>query len=113
MKKELIDFLVNHLRIKEEEASCVHTRLEEDLYIYGEDAEWLLIEYSDLFKVDITHFDLSKYFTGELWFSYTLYRRFSKRYLQKKSLTIGDLERGIEYGRLDDDIVSMRSDPTL
>ncbi len=106
MEKKIIDFANKYLHLEEKEINGA-TRLEEDLFIYGEDAEYLLIEYSDLFNVDITNLDFSKYFSQERIYFYMLYRRYSKRYKQKKDLTINDLERGITYGRLDDEIISM------
>lgn len=109
MNKELMKFLANLIHRKEEDISCGNIRLEKDLYIYGEDAERLLIEYSNFFNVDISNLDFSKYFTGEVLFSYTFYRSYSKRYKQKKDLTIGDLERGIIYGFLNDEIISASS----
>lgn len=110
MSKELIDFFLQNTSFKEEDISNENLRLEEDLYMYGEDAEFFLIRYSNVLNVDISNLDFYKYFSWEVpFYFYSLYRRFSKRYKQKESLTIGDLERGIIYGRLDDEIIAMRS----
>ncbi len=70
-------------------------RLEEDLGIYGDDAEELMLKFSDKFNINIGELDLSKYFTRETAF-YFLYVWFPiLRNKRRKSLTIHDLEKVI------------------
>ncbi|NDV57674.1 DUF1493 family protein [Bacteroides sp. 519] len=108
MNRELIDFIIKSTTLKEEVLN-ENAKLEKDLYFYGEDADFFMYNYSESFHVDISNLDFSLYFTPEIYFYfYPLYRRFSKRYKQKKDLTIGDLEKGIKYGRLDDEIIFMK-----
>lgn len=45
----LLNFILNYSWIKNREKLNASTRLEEDLYIYGDDAEKFLCEYSDRF----------------------------------------------------------------
>ena len=59
----LLNFILNYSWIKNREKPNASTRLEEDLYIYGDDAEKFLCEYSDRFSVDISNFNFSRYFT--------------------------------------------------
>ena len=51
----LLNFILNYSWIKNREKLNASTRLEEDLYIYGDDAEKFLCEYSDRFSVDISN----------------------------------------------------------
>lgn len=55
----LLNFILNYSWIKNREKLNASTRLEEDLYIYGDDAEEFLCEYSDRFSVDISNFNFS------------------------------------------------------
>lgn len=102
--EDLLDFILNYSWIKNREKLNTSTRLEEDLYIYGDDAEEFLCDYSDRFSVDISNFNFPKYFTKEVYF-YSIYK-WLNRHKEKKTLTIGDLEKGILAGRLDDYILS-------
>ena len=100
----LLNFILNYSWIKNRERLNASTRLEEDLYIYGDDAEKFLCEYSDRFSVDISNFNFSRYFTKEVYF-YSIYKCLN-RHKEKETLTIGDLEKGILAGCLNDYILS-------
>ncbi|CAL2087063.1 DUF1493 family protein [Tenacibaculum sp. 190524A02b] len=68
------------------------TLIENDLGITGEDGHDLIIEYSKLFKVNISEFIFSKYFYPEP----SLFVEYGKI----EPLTLGDLEEGILNGFL-------------
>ena len=89
----LLNFILNYSWIKNREKLNASTRLEEDLYIY-----------SDRFSVDISNFNFSRYFTKEVYF-YSIYKCLN-RHKEKETLTIGDLEKGILAGCLNDYILS-------
>ena len=89
----LLNFILNYSWIKNREKLNASTRLEEDLYIYG-----------DRFSVDISNFNFSRYFTKEVYF-YSIYKCLN-RHKEKETLTIGDLEKGILAGCLNDYILS-------
>lgn len=74
----------------------------------GDDAYEFLIEYSKLFNVDISIFKFSEYFGGEGldFIGYILQQLNIKKRKIRRDLTIEDQIRGIEYGCLDDDILS-------
>lgn len=77
------------------------TKLEEDLGYYGEDAELLIIEFSERFNVDISGFDFRNYFSMERNIE-NLIRSFSniKKRQKSKSLTLGDLVIAAKTGKL-------------
>lgn len=67
------------------------TELYKDLLIYGDDAEEFLQAFSKEFNVDISNFNIGEYFLNEgVHF-------FGKK---KKVLTLADLEKAIETGKL-------------
>lgn len=106
INEDLINFILKYSWIKDKERLNASTRLEEDLYIYGDDAEEFLCDYSDRFSVDISNFSFSKYFTKEVYF-YSI-AKWINRHKEKGTLTIGDLEKGILAGYLDDSIFSLK-----
>lgn len=83
------------------EPIAAHTRLQDDLGVYGDDATDLLLAYAKAFHVDVSRFPAADYFDGEgvdvlAWFRPVKPRR--------KELTVGHLQRGIEAQRLDETI---------
>lgn len=77
------------------------TQLEKDLKITGDDASEFMEDFSMKFNVDISNLNLDEYFASEGTFS--LYKLiFSGRKTGKKTMTIGDLVRGVMAGKLDD-----------
>jgi hypothetical protein len=71
--------------------------LEKDLGIYGDDAAEFLEKYSQKFNVDISNFNFPTHFTSETPFYIV------RKYLlgiNKKDLTIKDLEEGVIKGKL-------------
>ena len=99
---EIINFLVKqacltNITLKRE------TKIEVDLGITGEDAIELLVAYSKRFSVDISNFMAAEYFEAEgmNWLMPT-------NVINKKKLTIGDLEKGALMGKLDEGVIMMK-----
>ena len=68
-----------------------------DLSIYGDDADELLVEYARKFNVAFSDFKWTDYFPNE-GFSTSIFDPIRKK--KYKPLTISDLQRGIEAGKL-------------
>lgn len=81
--------------------------MEEDLRITGDDADEFLIEFGKIFSVDVSNFPVGDYFgdDGDSILP-AIIRMFTGRKKRKtKRLTIGDLEKAIIAGRLDEDVI--------
>ena len=76
------------------------TNIEKDLGITGDDAMELMVAYGKRFNIDLSKFMAAEYFEpeGMNWL-------LPKSIPNKKILTLGDLEKGIIVGRLDDEII--------
>jgi hypothetical protein len=77
------------------------TRIEEDLGITGADAIEFMVAYGKRFNVDVSKFMAADYFEAEgmNWLPFNATP-------DKKILTLGDLEKGILAGRLDEEIIN-------
>lgn len=77
------------------------TTLNKDLGIYGDDADEVIYEFSKKFNVNIENINLSKYFEPEgSTFFINIFSK--KKPLKEKELTLGDLEKAIRIGKLED-----------
>lgn len=97
----LVDFIREQSGVSPSETIAAHTRLQDDLGVYGDDSTDLLLAYAKTFHVDVTQFPAADYFDSEgldvlAWFRPVKPRR--------KELTVGHLQRGIQAGRLDEGI---------
>jgi len=104
----LKQFIVDRIGVNEEEVTP-GSRLYEDLGIYGDDATELLVEYAKRFKVDVSKFMAADYFKGEgMDLIGTLVRILTgKRSGHKyKVLTVNDLGKGVNAGRLDEEVIA-------
>lgn len=82
------------------------TKLEEDLGLTGDDAIEFLTDYSEIFNVNVSKFEFMKYFGDEGDTTVSIFNHlFGRKTKEKKSLTIRDLELGINAGKLDDTII--------
>lgn len=101
---ELLEIIPTLHYLKKGKEITKALRLEEDLYIYGDDAVEFLDTYSKRFDVDISEFSYSYYFTPEVYypFIYKLIPNLSKK---RGSLTLADLEKGIQCKELNDKIL--------
>lgn len=76
-----------------------HLRLEEDLGIYGDDAVEFLLAIGDAYKLDLSEFEITLYFTQEGGnFLDLLFFRKEKK--QRLSPTLGELKEAIRTGKL-------------
>jgi hypothetical protein len=107
--------LINEIRIliekkmgKYKRELNADTKLEYDLGITGDDAVEFLIEYSNKFNVDVSDFNIAMYFMPEGDTVLPAIIRFftRKKALKQKELTIGDLEKGIVAGNLNEEVIN-------
>lgn len=80
--------------------------IEKDLGFYGDDAAELIYDYGIEFGVDTDNFNFEWYFSPEDLIIYLLRKILPSISSKKKELTIGDLIKGIEVGRLDEEVLS-------
>lgn len=100
---QILNFIVDirgHYRKKITENS----ELEVDLKITGDDACEFLERYSEKFGVDIFKFNINKYFASEGTLDLYLLI-FLKKKQSRKRITVGNLIRGIEAGKLDEETI--------
>jgi acyl carrier protein len=88
------------------------TRIQEDMGITGTDAVDFIVAYGKHFNVDVSSFMAADYFDAEgglyLPFKIPFLKFLSAKNL--KTLTLGDLEKGIIVGKLDDTIIESAKD---
>ena len=80
------------------------TTLEGDLKIYGDDSDEFLIAFGKEFNVDVSQFPIGNYFSNEG--SHLLLWLIGKQKRQIKQLTIGQLEKAVIAGRLDEEVIN-------
>ncbi len=87
------------------------TKIETELGVAGDDSVEFIIDYGKHFNVDVTNFMCGDYFSDEG--GYLLIRAilssFFKNYKYetgKKQLTLGDLEKGVIAGKLDEEVIN-------
>ncbi|MBL7733331.1 MAG: DUF1493 family protein [Chitinophagaceae bacterium] len=83
------------------------TMLEKDLGMTGDDAYEFLLEFSEKFNVKVSEFEFMKYFfpEGDSLFP-SIVRFFTgKRNPKQGELTVGDLEKAVIAGRLDEEVI--------
>lgn len=85
-----------------------NTKIEQDLRITGDEAWDFLIKYGKYFNVETSNFIFSDYFEAEGidFITPILEILRLKKKKKKKELTIGHLIKGIEAGKLDDEIIN-------
>ncbi len=109
---KLKDFVILHSCVNDQEISR-NTKIYEDLGIYGDDAVDFMLNYSTEFNVDIKNFMAADYFNSENEFLFSgLFSKLFKSNNHKTVLTVGHLEKGIFYGRLDEVIINTVSSET-
>jgi hypothetical protein len=84
------------------------TKIEKDLMLTGDDAIEFIVDYGKYFKIDVSRFMAADYFDGEGHdFFGDIARLFSrKNESDEKILTVGDLEKGIIAGKLDESVIN-------
>lgn len=80
------------------------TEIENDLGIYGDDADDFLIKFGKKFNVDVSQFPIGNYFSDEGDFILPAIIRFftNTKKRERKSFTVGHLEKAIMAGKLDE-----------
>ena len=84
------------------------TQIGSDLKIYGDDSDEFLIAFSKEFNVDVSKFKIGDYFgdEGDPILPAIIRVVTGKKKRQTKVLTIGHLEKAIEAGRLDEEVIN-------
>lgn len=84
------------------------TCLEKDIGMTGDDAVEFLLDYGKKFNVDLSGFDIRKYFTPEGDTILPMFIRMftGKKELKQKELTVGDLEKGIIAKQLNEQVIN-------
>lgn len=107
MNEELKAFVIKESAVSDEDITF-ETMLSDDLGIYGDDAIEFIVAYGKAFNVDVSKFMAKNYFDGEgdviLPALVRLFRGTPE--VNKKRLTVGHLEKGINAGRLDEDVIN-------
>lgn len=107
MNIELNNFIIKQIGVDAEEITDA-ALIEDDLGVYGDDAIEFIVSYGKMFNVDVSNFMAADYFSaeGDVILP-ALIRLFTgKPKTQKKKLTVGHLEKGITFGRLDEDVIN-------
>ncbi len=111
MNDEVFDklkiFVIKQAAVEDNEVTR-DAQIEDDLGVTGDDAVDFLIAYGKIFNVDLTKFMAADYFGGEgnvllaelgKWLT-------GKSKRNRKTLTVGHLEKGVKAGRLDEEIIN-------
>jgi acyl carrier protein len=77
------------------------TRLQSDLGIYGEDAIEFIERFSEKFNIDISGFNVDKYFRREGFDPFYTIKRMLRIESNANELTISDLEKAINNKKLE------------
>ncbi len=108
ISKKLNEFVIKH-RFQYNFPLTKDKLLWKDLGIYGDDAVEFFTSFSNEFNIDVSNFELSKYFKGEGQETFSFVLNFFKQNKTKDNyipITLGDLDNGLLLGRLDDAVIS-------
>lgn len=105
---EEIKVMINHKCGVSKDKIFINSKLEDDLGLTGDDAVEFILDFSRKFNVDISNFVISDYFSNEAFNFIGLIINFfkHKEVVIKKALTVDDLVRIIEIGKMDDEIIN-------
>lgn len=81
------------------------TKLESELKITGDDADQFLSAFSKRFKVDISSFDVNKYFLEERDPVLKIFDKIFFKQRKEREITVRDLARSALIGKLDDEVL--------
>lgn len=104
---ELIEFIKKEACL-DDVTIDFNTKIEEELGITGDDIDDFIYSFSKNFKVDISEFDAGKYFCGEgdnTIISVINYFLGKDQARIKRNLVVGDLQKAINAGELNDRII--------
>ncbi len=110
LSEPLKQLLLKHILADYSElvSTCI---VSNDLGLNGDDAVEFLEAYSAEFQVDLSRFEFSEFFYEEhdvvfRFFRRLIYRLFNAPLLPDRiPITLGDLQKGIEVGRLDKQVI--------
>ncbi len=100
---KLKKFVVNQSAVNDKEINS-SIQIEDDLGVSGDDAVEFILAFGKEFNVDVSNFMLADYFSPEGDFILPAIIRFltNKKKRERKSFTVGHLEKAIMEGRLDE-----------
>ena len=81
-----------------------NSQLESDLKITGDDALEFIEEFGKKFNVNVSKIELSEYFAREGSFLLYVFLFLGKK-MNRKTITLGDLERAVLLGKLDESVI--------
>lgn len=104
---KLKTFVIKQSAVDDEIISTA-TQIENDLGVTGNDAVEFIVAYGKAFNVDVSKFMAADYFEGEGDKILQAIIRFlsGRKKKTRKVLTVGNLEKGIHAGRLDEEIIN-------
>ncbi|MBN9284147.1 MULTISPECIES: DUF1493 family protein [Flavobacterium] len=84
------------------------TSIQEDLLIYGDDAVEFIVKFGKEFSVNVSNFMAADYFRAEGGINLppVIAQLFPKKNKGYKELTIGDLEKAVIAGKLDEEVLN-------
>jgi len=105
ISKQLSEFIIKQ-RWKYDFPLTEEKTLNHDLEIYGDDAVDFFLALSKEFNVDVSNFEIRKYFKGEGYSLKNIFKMLKGKTEEKYlPITLGDLERAIAAGKLDDNVI--------
>ncbi len=108
--ERLKTFIIKHTFVIDVEIT-LDTKIESEFGITGDDVDNFIIAFSKEFNVDISEFKVARYFKGEgdtiliSIINFLLGKKTEGRY---PPLTVGDLERAIKKGKLDETVIGKK-----
>lgn len=98
-KKELANAVINFFHLENISfEDAINTSINDDLQISGDDVDFILSEFREKFKVDLSDLKVDDYFLPELLWEYWYYKWFKPEKLKKKPLTVGHMVEVVERG---------------
>lgn len=89
------------------------TKIEKDLRITGDDAVEFIFAFSKQFNVDVSNFMMTEYFEpeGDKLAGAIIRMFIGNKKAKNKELLLGDLERAVEAGKLDNAVIDSAKEP--
>lgn len=105
--QQLVDFVAQELWGLEGQPNK-DTKLYADYGLYGDDAVEFILAYGEHFNVDVSQFMLADYFKaeGDSFIDEMISCFTGNKCSVPKDLSLGDLEKGIIAGKLNDEVLA-------
>ncbi len=107
ISEKLVDFIKKETYLHDINLSY-NTVLETELGVTGDDADIFIVAFGKEFNVDVSNFEIGKYFKGEgidLAGILNFLNRKKSEEVKQSVLTVGDLESAIIAGKLDETVI--------